>query len=146
MPLRSMLVILRFCIRFGDIWVRSFILNVLALFGKHATFQGSGSVFLGSYELCAVLLLSLSVWLWKYDYLGQSAERSLAVKGFLASCSLKKIWYAPHSVKNKSDGIAHWEKVPYLKIVYQLNKRIILKHFALLRAEVSEIVFPILLT
>lgn len=34
------------------------------------------------------------------DYLGQV----LAVKGFLVSCSLTKIWYGACSVKNKSDG------------------------------------------
>lgn len=46
------------------------------------------------------------------DYLGPSAERTLAMKGFLVPCSLKKIDVV-HKVKNTLDGIAHGEKVPF---------------------------------
>lgn len=54
------------------------------------------------------------------DYLGQSAERRLAMKGFLVSCSLKKkklILSTKQKKKKQVDGLAHGEKVPYLKFV-----------------------------
>lgn len=141
MPLNSVLVILRFCIWVGDIWERCFILNVLAQFGRQATLRPDQRECFSRklWILCSFAPLCLfSLTLKIPDYLGQSAERRLAVKGFLASCSLRKIWYAPQCEKQIGWNCP-LRKSSLFKIYIPV--KIILKHFALLRAGASEIIF-----
>lgn len=136
-----------FCIRVGDIRERLYSERFSSTW--KARKQTSGSVLVGNYELC--VQFCSSPFLSFFDFENNLITSAKALRGGWSwkvclhpSCSPK--FDMLHSVKSKLDGIVHWEKVPYLKFTYKLNKRISLKHFTLFKAGMNGIVFPILLT
>lgn len=137
MTLNSVLVILRFCCTTGWWHLRK---RFYSEEGKQA---GEWECFSRKlWTVCSFASLPLSLWLWKYLITWAKVLREEAgCEGF--PCILfTKIWYAVHSVKNKLDGIVHWEKVSYLKFIYKLSKRIILKHLHCLQLEWVKLFSP----